>query len=79
MAKNKLLHLNDHLFVAMERLNEEGLEGDALASEIERSKAVASLAKEIISNANLVLRARVAIERDQLGMGPVPHMLMGGE
>lgn len=79
MAKNKLTHLNDHLFAAMERVNEESLEGDALTKEIARAKAVALLGREIISNANLVLKVRVAAERDLLGVGPVPSVLAIGE
>jgi hypothetical protein len=73
------MHLNDHLFVAMERLNDEDLKGKALTEEINRSKAVALLGREIISNGNLVLKARIAVERDLLGVGPVPSILSIGE
>lgn len=53
--KNKLSDLNDHLFAQLERLSDEELEGEALESEIERSKAVTSVSKEIVSNAKTVL------------------------
>lgn len=57
--KNKLSDLNDHLFAQMERLGNEDLEGEELSKEMERTKAVTSVAKEIISNARLVLDAKV--------------------
>lgn len=55
--KNKLGDLNDHLFAQLERLGDESLKGDALRIEIERSKAMAITATQIISNASLVLEA----------------------
>lgn len=59
--KNKLSDLNDHLFAQMERLSEEGMKPEKLALELERTKAVTSVAKEIISNARLVLDAKIRI------------------
>ena len=55
--KNKLSDLNDHLFAQLERLSDEDLKGDELKSEIERGKAITGVAREVISNANTVLRA----------------------
>jgi len=57
IVKNKLSDLNNHLFAQLERLNDEQLEGEALDSEINRSKAVAGVAGQIIANANTALRA----------------------
>jgi len=61
MAKNKLNDLNDHLFAQLERLGDEDLKGDELAEEIERAKAVKSVSQEIVANASLVLKAKIAV------------------
>lgn len=55
--RNTLTDLNNHLFMAMERLNDEELKGDDLKREIERSKAMSSIAGAIVSNASLALDA----------------------
>jgi hypothetical protein len=56
--KNTLGDLNNHLFAQLERLSDEDVKGDALAEEIERAKAVTSIANQIISNGSLVLSAQ---------------------
>lgn len=58
--KNQLIDLNNHLFAQMERLGEETLSGEKLGQELNRSKAMTGIAKEIISNAQLALDAEVA-------------------
>lgn len=55
--KNNLSSLNDYLFEELERLNDdEDLEKN-LDKELKRSKAISSIAKNIIDNANVVLEA----------------------
>ena len=56
--RNTLGDLNNHLFMQLERLNVEELKGEKLTEEIERSKAVATIAKEIVLNAKVVLEAK---------------------
>ena len=54
---NNLTALNDQMFAQLLRLNKEGLNGDELEQEIERSKAVTGISKTIIDNAKLSLEA----------------------
>lgn len=54
----KLINLNDHLFAQLERLGGEDLTGDELKKELERTKGMSSLSKDIISNARLALDAK---------------------
>ena len=72
-TKNKLIHLNDHLFEQIEKLNDDDLVGDRLVEEIGRSKAISGLAVNIIGNAKLALDAQLAID-DRL-LKDAPPML----
>ncbi len=68
--KNKLTDLNDHLFAQLERLGEETLEGEKLQAEIERTKAISSIAANIIGNAKLVLDCNVAVAEYGIKINP---------
>lgn len=57
MANNKLTDLNNHLFAQLERLSDEDLNPEQLQKEIERTKAVNGVAKNIIENAKTTLEA----------------------
>ncbi len=74
--KNTLGDLNMHLFAQLERLSDEDLKGEALQEEINRAKAVNSVAAQIIANGNLVLDAKKAaseyVEKENM-----PKMLEG--
>lgn len=61
--KNKLSDLNNHLFEAIERLNNEDLTDEELEKEIKRSKAMEGIAKTIIESGNLALQARKHLEQ----------------
>lgn len=74
--KNKMTDLHNHLFAQLERLSDEELKGDGLKEEIERSKAVTAVAREIIANGSLVLKAKIAIQDREIGE-EVPPMLEG--
>lgn len=75
--KNTLGDLNNHLFAQLERLGDEGIKGDNLTEEISRAKAISGIATQVISNANLVLRARIAIEEAVGDKEELPKMLKG--
>lgn len=55
--KNKLIDLNNHLFAELERLGDEGLTGDELTQEVERAKSITGIAQQIVSNAQVTLKA----------------------
>lgn len=72
--KNKLTDLNNHLFAQLERLSDESLKGDELKEEISRSKAVTSVAKEIVENGKLALDAQKSLGHS-VQHGQLPDML----
>lgn len=70
--KNGLVDLNNHLFAQIERLGNEDLEGDALADEIKRGKAMGDLGKVVVENAKLALDAEKFIS--EFGARPAPEL-----
>ena len=75
--RNTLGDLNNHLFAQLERLSDEDLEGEKLQEEIERAKAVTSVANQIISNGSLVLQAQKFHTEYKSKDLQVPRMLEG--
>lgn len=57
MAKNKLSDLNDHLFAALERLNDDNMTTDQIEAESKRAEAIIGVASQIIGNAKITLDA----------------------
>lgn len=55
--KNKLSDLNDHLFAQLERLSNEGMSAEDVAIEVRRADAIVSIATQVVSNADLQLKA----------------------
>lgn len=76
--KNKLGDLNNHLFAQLERLNDEELKGEELKEELMRAEAITNVAKEIISNGNLMLQAtKLQVETLGRSQTNMPKMLEG--
>ena len=53
MAHNKLSDLRDHIFMALERLSDEGMTTEQVTSEVEKAKAIAQLSATIIASAKV--------------------------
>lgn len=73
--KNTLLDLNNHLFEQMERLNDDSLTDEELDKEIKRAKSMADISQQIISNADIVLRATKL--NAEYGKNEAPRLLIG--
>lgn len=70
--KNKLKDLNNHLFEALERLNDEDLDDDQLDKEIKRARSISSIATKIVDNASLILEAqKIKLEYEREPFTPV--------
>lgn len=75
--KNTLGDLNNHLFAQLERLGDEELTGEKLTDEINRAKAITSVASQIIANGSLVLEARKVVDNSMSAEAKIPKMLEG--
>jgi ribosomal protein L17 len=73
MAKNKLSDLNDHLFAALERLNDEELTSEQIESEAKRADAIMGISDKIIANAKITLDAMKLISIGNLDTSEIPE------
>ncbi len=72
--KNNLFDLNNYLFEALERINDDSLSSEQLDTELRRSKVVTDIAEAVIHNGELILKAiKHADEWDK----QMPEMLGG--
>ena len=53
MARNKMNDFRDHLFAALERLDNDELTADDLQKEIEKAQAISGLGNVIINSAKI--------------------------
>lgn len=58
MAKNKFMDLNNHLFEALERLNDDEYMDSHGEKEIPRAKAIVGVASQLVALGNLTLSAQ---------------------
>ncbi|MDD5292866.1 MAG: hypothetical protein PHW40_00975 [Candidatus Izemoplasmatales bacterium] len=75
--RNKLTDLNNHLFMALERLNDEELDEKELEKEIKRSRAVASVAQAVIANGTLILNAKRHADEYGYNVKDIPIQIEG--
>lgn len=72
MAKNKLSDLNDHLFMALERLNDEDLTQEKIETEAKRAEAIIGVSNQIISNAKITIDALKLVSAGNLTFNELP-------
>lgn len=77
--KKTLGDLNNHLFAQIERLSDEGLQGDALETEIRRAEAVTKVSSQIIANSALLLKARQYYDDCLDADAKIPELLTEGK
>lgn len=75
--KNSLKDLNNHLFEALERLNDDDLSDEQLDRELKRANGMTKVAGQIIQNAELAYKATVKMaEYGVVNVGDsLPEML----
>lgn len=75
MPRNKISDLNNHLFSQLEKLNDDDLNGDQLTTEVQRAKAMSSLASQIINSTKLTLDAIKMSNNGEINPVDVPNLL----
>lgn len=73
--KNSLSDLNNILFEQIERLNDDEVMEQFSDQEIERAKAISSVANQIIQNAALQLQAAKFMDDNALTSREMPEVL----
>ena len=76
MASNKLEDLNDMLFNQLVRLDKDDISDDELKKEVDRSKAMNSVAHTIVDNARVVLSAAKFMDNRIDPNSELPHMIV---
>lgn len=75
MAKNKIEDLKNHLFAQLERLNDEAVSPEEMKNEIDKAKAIESMAKQIIDIEKLAIdKANVIISAVENDLIQVNHL-----
>lgn len=75
MPRNKLSDLNDHLFIQLERLNDESISGEELAKEISRAKAISAVSSQLIKSAKVTVDAMKLVSNGDLSVNEIPTMI----
>ncbi len=67
MARNKIEDLRDHLFAALERLNEDTIKPEDLKLEVQNAKAIAELSTAVVETAKIEIEFLEAIGANKSG------------
>jgi hypothetical protein len=73
MARNKLTDLNDHLFMALERLNDEDFNLEQLDNELKRVKVISRISREIIDSSNLIFKVALSMGKGHIDATDLPQ------
>lgn len=73
--KNTLEDLNNHLFLQLERLNNDNLAEFNLDEEIQRARAISLVADKVINNAKLILETEKLISNEELKQEKISRVL----
>lgn len=73
--RNKIEDLNNHLFSALERLNDEELSEEQLDREIKRSKAIKEVAETIVESHRNTIQAMKLVSDQGLDMSGIAQGL----
>ncbi|WP_299009976.1 hypothetical protein [uncultured Caulobacter sp.] len=76
--KNKIIDMNNHLFAQLERLSDEDLTSEQIEREIKRTEAIVDVAKQIVSAADLTLKAASLVAEYGEIVRPSLPMIGGG-
>lgn len=77
MKKQSLGDLNGYLFEQLERLNDPELTDEEFSRELKRAKAVTGVASQVVANAQVVLKAKMAYEENLERDAKKPDLLEG--
>lgn len=70
MPRNKIGDLRNHLFAALERLNDESLTGEQLNDELKKSEAIANIGKVLVESAKVEVKYIQVVNGDNCDFIP---------
>ena len=73
--QNSLTDLNNHLFLELERLNDEEINQDNLQFELQRAKGISQVADKILHTASVLLDAKKHFDTMGDSYEDIPKML----
>ncbi len=68
MARNGMNDLRDHLFAALERLNDDELTPEQLSTEVEKAQAISNLSNSVINSAKADAKLSAQAKLAALGL-----------